>query len=297
MDLSIQDKNYLFSLPMNYYEGNGFCNEEALDKRFCIILIEKGSGFLNINNTTKPFIAPTIMCINEKERVKIEDNTYVKVIYMHPSVINGEFNFINIRDENSNFSLTTIQDNYWNRFFIERNVKYEGILNVGPSTYNRFKQLFNAFTKEAGNQSRDNWPCRSRSFIIEILFLIENVYDDDDLLKETSVKYDDSEFNSILLYLMNNYYEKITINDLTKKFNINRTSLSEKFNKYTGETIISYVNKLRIKVAATMLRDTKLPIAEIMERVGFSDNTHFLRTFKKYMKISPKEYRDQHCWL
>jgi len=45
-------------------------------------------------------------------------------------------------------------------------------------------------------------------------------------------------------------------------------------------------------MASVMLKDTLLPVSEVMERVGFNDSTHFSRTFKKYMGLSPSEFRD-----
>lgn len=50
-------------------------------------------------------------------------------------------------------------------------------------------------------------------------------------------------------------------------------------------------------MASTMLRDTMLPINEIMTRVGFCDTVHFLRTFKKYTGDSPSEYRKKYNWM
>lgn len=76
---------------------------------------------------------------------------------------------------------------------------------------------------------------------------------------------------------------------------MNRTTLSEKFNRLVGETIITYINKLRVNIATTLLRDTRVPISEIMEIVGFNDSSYFFMTFKIYKGQSPKEYRDEYC--
>lgn len=133
---------------------------------------------------------------------------------------------------------------------------------------------------------------------MESLYLIDNVYyENQECTIEQINNQNDDEINQILLYLYNNYDKKITITELTKIFNMNRTTLSKKFKDVVGESIITYLNKVRINMAAIMLRDTELPIAEIMDRVGFVDATHFLRTFKKYIKFTPKEYRNKFCWM
>ena len=107
----------------------------------------------------------------------------------------------------------------------------------------------------------------------------------------------DDEILSVITYLKSNLHKKITISDLTKEFHKNRTDLSKEFIAYTGETIVQFLNKTRIDMAATLLRDTLIPILEIMERVGFQDYSYFSRTFKKEKGISPKHYREQYCWM
>jgi AraC family L-rhamnose operon regulatory protein RhaS len=299
MNFTTFDKNNNFSMPMSYYEGSEINNKLAFGNRFCFILIENGTGILRINDKNIPFIAPVIFCINENEEVSIDSSSNLKIrsIYFHPSIINNTLNFDNIRNTPDDFPISAIQDSYMVKYFIKRENGFYGKINIGPLSNKRFEGLCESFKTESINQNRENWPCRSRSYIMEILFLLENIYLENDISKDNVLGQVDDELYSILLYIINNYDKKITIPSLTKKFNINRTTLSEKFTNVVGESIISYVNKLRINMASIILRDTKLPVSEVMERVGFSDNTHFLRTFKKYMGISPREYRDKYCWM
>ena len=72
---------------------------------------------------------------------------------------------------------------------------------------------------------------------------------------------------------------KITLSDLAKKFNTNRTTLSQKFLESTGMSITSYLVRQRVQVAAVLVHDTNLPIMEIMHRVGFINMSHFITTF------------------
>jgi YesN/AraC family two-component response regulator len=67
-----------------------------------------------------------------------------------------------------------------------------------------------------------------------------------------------------------------------------------KFKKAVGISIVEYVNKLRVKVACMLLKDTALPTFDIMERVGFNDVSYWGRTFKELMGLTPSEYRKAH---
>lgn len=95
----------------------------------------------------------------------------------------------------------------------------------------------------------------------------------------------------ILLYLHADYEKKLTLKHLTEVFHINRTTLTEEFQRATNSSIIDYLIKLRVHTASIMIKNTDLPINEIMYRNGFNDNTHFGRMFKKHTGYSPSDYR------
>ena len=60
---------------------------------------------------------------------------------------------------------------------------------------------------------------------------------------------------------------------------------------------VDYLIRLRLYLASKMLKETLLPVSEIIERVGFSDITHFGRMFKVHFGYSPTEYRSSHCTM
>lgn len=292
-------KKNCFSISMSYYQGNTFDNKQSINFRFSLILIEKGSGILHINNNPVSFIAPCVLCINETEHILIppSKDLEIKALYLHPCIINSSLDFISTRSLPENCPVTVIQDIEMLRFFVSRDSNYYGAIDIGPLSAKKISLLLSSINKETSEQSRDNWPCRSRSHLMEILFLLENIYSKDSFAKDPFLGQIDEEFYPVLLYIYNNYNQKITVSELTKEFNINRTSLSQLFQNNLGESLITFLNKLRVSIASRILRDTRLPIAEIMIQVGFNDSAHFLRTFKKYTGLSPSDYRDKFCWM
>ncbi len=91
-------------------------------------------------------------------------------------------------------------------------------------------------------------------------------------------------------YLTENYKEKIRLSELCFLFGTNKTTLCSGFRDATGETIVSYVNHLRIKEAKRLLRKGSYNLTEISAMVGFSSVHYFSRTFKQYEKQSPTAY-------
>jgi len=65
------------------------------------------------------------------------------------------------------------------------------------------------------------------------------------------------------------------------------------FKKTTGVTFTQFLSHLKLRNAERMLAETEAPIGEIAERSGFSGNNQLLRTFKREIGISPREYRKQ----
>lgn len=293
------EKHNNFSLAFSDYQGNSFDNEKAIGKRFVLLLIEDGSGIASINEQAVPYIAPCVFCLNETEHCTIPetDNSKVKAIFFHPCIINSFLNFDNIRNLGGNLPMTLYQDREMLKFFLNRENLYKGKFNLGPLAGKKYSVLYDELHNQITNQNVENWPCRSRSYIMELLFLLENLYKADLFVNEADINVLQEDFYPILLYVYHNYNKKISVNDILKEFHISRTTFAQMFQKNVGDSFLSFLNKLRISIAATMLRDTLLPVNEIMFRVGFTDQVHFLRTFKKITNMTPSAYREKYNWM
>ena len=55
---------------------------------------------------------------------------------------------------------------------------------------------------------------------------------------------------------------------------------------------MNYINRTRIEKSATLLKNTNESITNIAIKVGFNDVNYYSRTFKKFMNMSPTQYRN-----
>jgi len=293
-----KEQHIKYKLPL-YYSPDTCLNEEPEDECFRFLLIEHGSGSICFEDRSINFIAPTILCLNEKDFPLIKNcpDAKIQTIYFYPNLINSLFNYKNIRDSENNFSNAELQDQYLLSPFIFRNNYYQGQFSLEANILSKVSKLFAFIGRELQQQKDFFWPCRSRSYMLELLILITKLFDSNqDSLENNTTNIPENVAN-LITYLHNNYQEKITLDQLSTMFTTNRTSINDQFYKVTNLSIIDYLIKLRVNLAAAMLRDTMLPISEIIIRVGFNDNSNFWRTFKKHTALSPKEYRDQYCWI
>lgn len=296
-ELSIIGKNFFpgFELRMRCIREENLTGDNATGSRYRLILIHEGTGIIDTGTSKLYFIAPSCICLNEKEKLIIssENPVNTSVLYFHPAVLNNFFEYDVLDRGSDDFPLTSKQDLYLLRSFRERNERYKGQIQLGHNSLKRIMTIFNAIERETAAQDTDSWPCRSRSFLIEILFLIAKIMSENPLPDHTLLETSDDDIERAIRYLHHNYQNDITISDLVRVCDVNRTTLAERFSHETGFTIKTYLNRLRVNIAMTMIHDTDLPIQEIAYRTGFNDITNFGRVFRKFTAQSPSEYRDQ----
>ena len=91
--------------------------------------------------------------------------------------------------------------------------------------------------------------------------------------------------------LTKNLSERITIEELSRKYLMNTTTLKRCFKQVYGETIAAHMKKHRMEEAATLLLKTQQDIASIAQAVGYESQSRFTAAFKETYGELPTEYR------
>ncbi len=94
-----------------------------------------------------------------------------------------------------------------------------------------------------------------------------------------------------VLYIEDNYSNKIGIQDMADHLGIDRTYLFRLFKKNFGVSPTEYLLSYRLERAEVMLKYVEIPIGDIATACGFFDQSHFTRSFSKKYKVSPSQYR------
>ena len=114
------------------------------------------------------------------------------------------------------------------------------------------------------------------------------------LIKESRSERENRERKPVLeaiAYMKEHFTEKITLEDVAATIGFNTNYFSELFKKETGENFSNYLLGIRMEKAKQMLRDTKIPVYEIGESVGYKDAKYFSQQFMKVVGVKPAEYR------
>ena len=103
----------------------------------------------------------------------------------------------------------------------------------------------------------------------------------------------ESVIDGILLYIAHNYQENLKLGTLAELFGYNSSYLGKVFTKATGKNFNSYIDEVRIENSKKLLLEKKLKVYEVAQRVGYTNVDYYHKKFKKYVGISPAEYRKQ----
>ncbi len=93
-------------------------------------------------------------------------------------------------------------------------------------------------------------------------------------------------------YIHKNYHDKIRLEDVAAAIGVSQGHLSRVFHEDTGMSIQDYIQKFRVERAANLLKYSEASLTEISDYVCFHSQSHFGSVFKRYMQMTPKQYRD-----
>lgn len=97
--------------------------------------------------------------------------------------------------------------------------------------------------------------------------------------------------NGIGDYIREHYMEDLSLSSLARMASMSKFRFCRLFKEHFGESLVTYVNVIRIRIALELLRNQNLTVSEIAYFVGFKTVGHFERVFKEMQGICPREYR------
>ena len=132
--------------------------------------------------------------------------------------------------------------------------------------------------------------------IYSILYdLIFELYNSDALTKSKSRK-ENKKINTTLKLLTcveENFNDSLTLDRLSELTGFNKKYICRIFKEYTTRSVTDYVNDLKIDLAKHELFYTENSITKVAYDSGFNDSGYFTKIFKRYVGLTPSEYRKQ----
>jgi len=104
----------------------------------------------------------------------------------------------------------------------------------------------------------------------------------------------DEKVKQIQEYIEGNYGERMTVDGLAQRVAMSRRSFERRFKQATGNTVVEYLQRVKIEAAKRSFESSRKNISEVMYDVGYSDSKAFRNVFKKLTGLTPIEYRNKY---
>jgi len=91
--------------------------------------------------------------------------------------------------------------------------------------------------------------------------------------------------------LHENYEHQLSLLEISAELGVHWAHLSRDFHRYFRCNFSQYVRKIKVERSLGLLRKRSVPLADIAYMCGFADQSHFIRCFKQYTGLTPREFR------
>jgi AraC family transcriptional regulator len=95
----------------------------------------------------------------------------------------------------------------------------------------------------------------------------------------------------VLEFVQARFADGVRLDEVAREAGVHPLHLARVFRRELGCSIGEYVRRLRVDLAGRHLAASDMPLAEVALATGFSDQSHFSRTFRRYCGMTPSQFR------
>ncbi len=272
-------------LPMQLYEGN--CNV-FMDcyvhwhKEMEIIFVKEGIARVSVNNKVIYGNKGDLIFI-EKDAVHfIEGHIDNQSILSYQTLV---FDLMLFEFKTNSFCQSHLISP-----LMKKEIKIRNLIKTTDLNYDNIIALYLKILS--------TYKSKEEFYQIKIIYLFYELFYE--LSKGHHIIHIDKSINknvkavkACIAYIDKNYKEHIDIDTLSKATNFSQGYLMHLFKNYTGETMITYIQSVRIDKAKEMLSSTNETIDEIAYLTGFENTSYFIKCFKRKTGLTPLKYRKE----
>ncbi len=137
---------------------------------------------------------------------------------------------------------------------------------------------------------RDTAILASKYFAIDIDRVSQSAF----MMFKGQKAHEDSEVKKAQDFIETNFQDRITIENLAGMLAIGKRSFERRFRKATNNTVIEYIQRVKVEAAKRSFEKSRKNVNEVMFDVGYTDTKAFRDVFKKITGLTPVEYRNKY---
>jgi len=256
-----------------------------------LMYVDEGSVIVSESGGEKSLFAPVTLCINYARPISNVSLTGARgfSVFFRPQVINHGLLGMDAGEDSGGFRTERILIEP----FLRGGMGNPFYLPVNGSIRNRMLRMADNLERQLTDQPDQNWPCRGRSFFLEMLMLLQSMFAFEDDSASSSL-HGDNELYPIIREIHARYPDPaLSVGALARAAGMNPLIAAWRFRRSTGSGVRSYLEKLRCSVGANLLKNTLLGVGEIARRCGYRDESRFASEFERREGLSPIPWRAQ----
>ena len=255
---------------------------------FALLILREGSAHFHVGRRSFEAVAPCMVCFDETANPTATDlcDLCCDAVFFHPKFLNVNMTFDRLRSAGYS-QLAVAHDLFLMQPFTDPD---RFVFPVLDSVAAKLTACFDGMCRELQEQPDWYWSCRSRSFFMEMLLLLERTYDVTDLENSVPVIKNPA-LKKAVVYIESHYQESVQLADICAASALNHTTLTQLFHRELHTTPMDYLWQYRISVAKKHLEFTNLPVKDIAQRCGFKTAQHFSRKFELLLGQTPTDFR------
>lgn len=166
--------------------------------------------------------------------------------------------------------------------------KFNSRLHLSERQLNRANELLHDLSREIEIRG-PGYRMMARGLFMQLAVFLSRCYSE----KPEAESIDLLRLGDAIARIETGFAEKITLDDLAKKAHLSKRHFQRIFQECLGHSPIEYLLHVRTMRAAELLRHSDRTITDIALDCGFSDGNYFTRQFRKIMKQTPRQYREE----
>ncbi|WP_261805875.1 AraC family transcriptional regulator [Lapidilactobacillus luobeiensis] len=175
------------------------------------------------------------------------------------------------------------------RIFMDHRKNNNNVIQLQNEDIKKITRLFDEllFLKKADDLFLQELKIKLK--LIEIILFINDSVSTGNVYKNSISYNKDNEIRDITKYIKAHYSERINLEDISNEFFISKSTLVRIFKNNMGMTPNDYLSYIRIMESRKFLK-RGYPVKDIAEKVGYADDSTFIKKFKKIKGLTPKQY-------
>lgn len=245
---------------------------------FELVYIVSGTGIQVINENRLSYEPGHLFLITPEDTHCLEIESATKIFLLR---------FTDIYIKNSPLTSSNI---YKLEYILQHANHQPGCILKRITDKNLVHPIIEAIRHEYYNPTLYNTELTQLLINTLIVIIARNI---SEYLPDNINKQSDAKTHVLVQYIQSHIYqpEKLSVAVMSEKFGISETYLGRYFKKQTNETLQDYISKYRIKLVENRLLYSDLRVGEIADELGFNDESHLNKIFKKHKGTTPSLFR------